>query len=35
MNMDKSSIHFGKGCSNQIREEIKNILNVHNKALSE
>jgi hypothetical protein len=35
INMDKSSIHFGKGCSNQIREEIKNILNVHQEALSE
>jgi hypothetical protein len=35
VNMDKSSIHFGKGCSNQIREDIKNILGVQNKVLSE
>jgi hypothetical protein len=35
VNMDKSSIHFSKGCSNYTREEIKDILNVHNEALSE
>jgi hypothetical protein len=35
VNMDKSSIHFGKGCSNQIREDVKNILGVQNKVLSE
>jgi hypothetical protein len=33
--MDKSYIHFGKGCSNQIREDIKNILGVQNEALSD
>jgi hypothetical protein len=35
VNTDKLAIHFGKGCSNQIREVIKNILNVHKEALSE
>jgi hypothetical protein len=35
VNMDKSSIHFAKGCSGQRREEIKGILDVHNETLSE
>jgi 16S rRNA C1402 N4-methylase RsmH len=35
VNMDKSSIHFAKGCSQNIREVIMNELNVHNEALSE
>ena len=34
INMDKSSIHFAKGCG-RLREEIKNILDVHNEALKE
>jgi len=33
--MDKSSIHFAKGCGQSLREEIKNILDVHNEALKE
>jgi hypothetical protein len=33
--MDKSSIHFAKGCSQIIRAVIKNELNVHSEALSE
>ena len=35
VNMDKSSIHFAKGCHNNVREEIKDILQVHNVSLSE
>ena len=35
INMDKSSIHFAKGCGQSLREEIKNILDVHNEALKE
>lgn len=35
VNMDKSSIHFAKGCKASAREEIKETLNVHNEALSE
>ena len=35
INMDKSSIHFAKGVSNSTREELKNLLNVHNESLSE
>jgi hypothetical protein len=35
VNMDKSSIHFAKGCIQNIREVIMNGLNVHNEALSE
>jgi hypothetical protein len=31
----KSSIHFSKGCGEAIRDEIKQILDVHNEALSE
>ena len=34
INMEKSSIHFAKGCSNQIREEIKEMLNIHTEALN-
>jgi len=35
INMDKSSIHFAKGVSGGIREEIMETLDVHNEALSE
>jgi hypothetical protein len=35
INMDKSLIHFAKGCVQSLREEIKNILDVHNEALKE
>lgn len=30
LNMDKSSIHFAKGCRQILREEIMDILEVHN-----
>ena len=33
INMDKSSIHFGKGCSQSLGGEIKDILEVHNETL--
>jgi len=35
INMDKSSIHFAKGCPGSLKEDIKNILAVENEALSE
>jgi hypothetical protein len=35
VNMDKSSIHFAKGCNQTIRNQIKDIMEVHNEALSE
>ena len=35
VNRDKSSIYFSKGCPNNKREVIKNILNVRNESLSE
>jgi hypothetical protein len=35
VNMEKSSIHFAKGCQNGVREEIKGILQVYNVSLSE
>jgi hypothetical protein len=35
VNMDKSSIHFAKGCKNQLRDQIMGILDVHNVSLSE
>ena len=35
VNLDKSSIHFAKGCGAVDREHIKAILNVDNEALSE
>ena len=35
VNMDKSSIHFAKGCPGSLREEIKGILGVDNEALTE
>ena len=35
VNMDKSSIHFAKGCPGSLREEIKGILGVDNEALCE
>ncbi|GJN31666.1 hypothetical protein PR202_gn00035 [Eleusine coracana subsp. coracana] len=33
--MDKSSIHFRKGCSQSICDDIKEVLEVHNEALNE
>ena len=33
--MDKSSIHFAKGCRQSLREVIKDELDVHNESLSE
>lgn len=33
--MEKSSIHFAKGCSQSLRGEIKNILAMHTEALME
>lgn len=35
INADKSSIHFAKGVSENIQEEIKASLQVHNVSLSE
>lgn len=35
VNMEKSSIHVAKGCDAQVREEIKNILDIHTEALSD
>jgi hypothetical protein len=35
INVDKSSIHFAKGVATSIREEIKDLLDVQNEALSE
>jgi len=35
INMDKSSIHFAKGCRQSLREVIKDELDVHNESLSE
>jgi hypothetical protein len=35
VNMDKSSIHFSKGCSHSSRGEIMDLLQVHNQSLSE
>jgi hypothetical protein len=35
INMDKSSIHFPKGCSQSLRDKIKNTLEVHNEAPKE
>ena len=35
INMKKSSIHFAKGCSQSLKGEIKNILEVHTEALKE
>ena len=35
INLDKSSIHFAKGCSAGVHNEIKEILDVYNEALSE
>jgi hypothetical protein len=34
VNLEKSSIHFAKGCSNATRNEIKGVLQVFNEALS-
>ena len=33
--MEKLSIHFAKGCSQSLKGEIKNILEVHTEALKE
>jgi hypothetical protein len=35
VNMDKSSIHFAKGCQENMRQGIMSILNVHNVSLNE
>jgi hypothetical protein len=35
INMDKSSIHFAKGCGQSMREEIKDILEVRTETLKE
>ena len=35
VNLDKSSIHFAKGCRQVTRVEMKGILDVHNESLSE
>ncbi|WVZ62259.1 hypothetical protein U9M48_012025, partial [Paspalum notatum var. saurae] len=35
INLDKSLIHFAKGCRSELKEEIKGELEVHNEALSE
>jgi hypothetical protein len=35
VNIDKSSIHFAKGCSQSNRDAIKELMNVHNESLSE
>ena len=35
MNLDKSSIHFAKGCSAVAFNEIKEILDIHKEAMSE
>jgi hypothetical protein len=35
VNLDKSSIHFAKGCQQSLRQEIMNCLNIHNVTLSE
>ena len=35
INMDKSSIHFAKGVRQNICDDIKSLLDVHNEALSE
>jgi hypothetical protein len=35
VNMEKSSIHFAKGCNSQVREEINGLLNIHTEALSD
>jgi hypothetical protein len=34
INLDKSSIHFAKGCQETLRQEIKDCLNVYNVLLS-
>lgn len=35
VNLNKSSIHFGKGCPDQIRGDMKSVLQVSNESLSE
>jgi hypothetical protein len=35
VNMEKSSIHFAKGCQESVRQQVMNILDVHNISLSE
>lgn len=35
VNMEKSSIHFVKGCTAQVREEIKVMIDIHSEALSD
>jgi hypothetical protein len=34
-NMDKSSIHFAKGCSQLVKTQFMDLLEVHNEALSD
>ncbi|WVZ88323.1 hypothetical protein U9M48_034858 [Paspalum notatum var. saurae] len=35
INLDKSSIHFAKGCRQDVREQVKGLLNIQNEALNE
>jgi hypothetical protein len=35
VNVNKSSIHFAKGCQETVRQEIMNVLDVHNVSLTE
>jgi hypothetical protein len=35
VNMEKSSIHFAKGCQERVRQDIMDVLDVHNVSLSE
>jgi hypothetical protein len=35
INVDKSSIHFAKGCRQSLRAEIMDILDVHNESLNQ
>jgi hypothetical protein len=35
INLDKSSIHFAKGCRQDVRDDIKEILNVQKESLNE
>jgi hypothetical protein len=34
INMEKSLIHFSKGCTTQVKEEIKGLLDINTDALS-
>jgi hypothetical protein len=35
VNMDKSSIHFAKGCNQVVKDQIMDLFDVHNESLSE